>query len=215
MSILALCINSHFLGKVGAKRIQEVKQQEIQVQVAEEKKTAQNAAAEHAQFVARYVSGNFAAKTGNRNVAVAVATEDVKLDRAITTALVRRFQKESAHVLSPFFKPEFVSDGLFQEAFNGSGEPFGKLDLARSLDGVVLAQLDVQYAQNATLENVISATMQLKVTVVPVSNPAGGQTWTFTAYGPGFSKEVARKAAEDLLIKQITNDTNMSLDAIP
>jgi hypothetical protein len=233
MIVLALCINFHFLGKVEAKRIQEtneqesrvyaveakrlqyVKEQEKQARIAEEKKAAQDAAVKHAEYVARYVSGGFAPKTGNRNVAVAAATEDGKLDRAVTTTLTRRFQKTSASVLSPFFNPEFVSDGLFQEAFNGSSTLFRKLDLANSLDGLVLAQQDVQYAQNAALENVISATMQLKVTLIPISSPGNGQTWIFTASGPGFTKEVARKAAEERLIKQITNDTNMSLDALP
>lgn len=75
----------------------------------------------------------------------------------------------------------------------------------------MLAQQNVQYAQNTALDNVITATMQLKVAVMPVSGQSDAKTWTFTAYGPGFTKEVARQAAEERLIKQITTDTNMTL----
>ncbi len=130
------------------------------------------------------------------------------------TALVSRFKNEPVEIVSSLFKPAFVADGLFQEAFNGSGDPFDKLDLKNSLVGAVLARQEVDYTQNAALENVISVTMQLKVAVVPVSGQGIGKTWTFTASGPGFTKEVARQAAEDRLIKQITADTNMSLGAV-
>jgi hypothetical protein len=78
----------------------------------------------------------------------------------------------------------------------------------------VLAHLDVQYTKNAALENVITATMQLSVAVMPVSGQGTGNTWTFTAAGPGFTKEVARQAAEERLIKQIATDIKMSLASI-
>ena len=178
--------------------------------VAQQQHELENAA-EHARYLARYLNTGFAQKQGTETVAVAVASEDGKLNRAVTTALVSRFQREPVRILSPFFKPEFVSDGLFNGAFSGSNELFNKLELAKSLDALLLARQDVQYSKNAALENVISATMQLKVVVVPVSGQPDGKTWTFTAYGPGFTKEVARQAAEERLIKQIATDTNMSL----
>ncbi len=174
-------------------------------------KAAQDAAAQKAQYLARYVNASFSRKPAGKTIAIAVADENGTLSRAVTAALEKRFQNEPALILSPFFKPEFVSDGLFKDAFTGSGDVFNKLELANSLNGVVLAQQNVQYAQNAALENVITATMQLKVAVMPVSGQSNGKTWTFTAYGPGFTKEVARQAAEERLIKQITTDTNMSL----
>lgn len=189
-------------------------QQQAAEKEAAAKKSAQDAAAERAKFLARYLYPDLSRRPGMKTVAIAVATDNGSSNRAVTTALESRFQRESVWILSPFFKPEFVSDGLFKDAFAGSGEVFNKLELANSLDGVVLAQQDVQYAQNAALENVISATVKLKVAVMPVSSPGDGKTWTFTTYGPGFTKEVARQAAEERLIKQITTDTNMSLSPI-
>lgn len=174
----------------------------------------QEEAERHTQFLAQYLNVSLPQKTGNKMVAVAVASENGTLNRAVADAIADRFKKEPVQIISSLFKPAFVADEMFQEIFNGSGGPFDRLDLANSLDGAVLARQNVQYAQNPSLENVISATMQLKVAVVPVSGQSDGKTWTFTAYGPGFTKEVARQTAEERLIKQITTDTNMSLDAI-
>ena len=174
----------------------------------------QEEAERHDQFLAQYLNVSLPQKTGNKTVAIAVASENGTLNRAVADAIADRFKKEPIQIISSLFKPAFVADGMFQEILSGSGGPFVRLDLANSLDGVVLARQDVHYAQNPSLQNVISATMQLKVAVVPVSGQSDGKTWTFTAYGPGFTKEVARQTAEERLIKQITNDTNISLDAI-
>lgn len=172
----------------------------------------QAAAAEHTRYIARYLNSSFARPAGNRGVAIVVAAENGKLNSNVASALARRFQGASVQIFSSFFTPEFVSDGLFNDALAGSRELFRKLDLANSVNALVLAREDVQYSQNAALDNVTTATMRLDVTVVPVSGQSDPLTWTFTAYGPGFSQEVARKAAEERLIKQIAADTKMSLN---
>lgn len=212
MAVIALCSNFYFLDKVQAKHVEEIKTQKAQANEAIAQKEAQNAAMEHAQYVGKYVGSGFPVKTGNRNVAFAVASEDGKLNRTVTTALASHFQNGNAHVLQPFFKSEFVTDGLFNDALSGSGELFRKLDLAKSVDALVLARQDVTYGQSAAMENLVSATMRLDVVVVPVSGQGDSKTWSFTAVGPGFTKEVARGAAEERLIKQIAADTKMSLD---
>jgi hypothetical protein len=173
---------------------------------------AQNAAAEHAHYLAKYLNGGFTRKAGARSIAIVVVTETGKLNPAVNSALARRLQNESTQILPSLFKPEFVSDGLFNDAIANSSDLFQKLDLANSVDSLVLAREDVQYAQNPALENVITATMRLDVTVVPISGQGDSKTWTFTANGPGFNQTVARAAAEERLIKQIAADTKMSLN---
>jgi hypothetical protein len=211
MAVIAIFIYSAQSVREQQRAVVVAQQRQAMENDAAARKATQDAAAAHAQYLARYVNTGFSRMPGSKTIAVAVASENGTLNRAVTAALESWFQRESVRILSPFFKPEFVSDGLFQEAFNGSGEILNKLELAKSLDRVVLAQQNVQYAQNTALENVITATMQLKVAVMPVSGQSDGKTWTFTAYGPGFTKEVARQAAEERLIKQIAADTNMSL----
>jgi Na+-transporting methylmalonyl-CoA/oxaloacetate decarboxylase gamma subunit len=172
----------------------------------------QAAAAEHANFLARYVNGGFTRPTSGRSVALVVASEDGKPNAALTAALTRKFQSSAVQVSTSFFTPEFVADGLFKDALAGPRDMFNKLDLAKSVDALVLAREDVQYAQNPALDNVTTATIQLDVSVVPVSAQGESSSWTFTANGPGFSNPVARKAAEERLLKQIANDTKMSLN---
>jgi hypothetical protein len=211
MAVIAIFIYSAQSVREQQKAVAVAQQRQAMENEATAQKAVQDAAAAHAQYLARYVNTGFSRSPGSETVAVAAASEDGTLNRGVTTALESWFQRESVWILSPFFKPEFVSDGLFNDAFNGSGVILNKLELAKFLDRVVLAQQNVRYTQNTALENVITATMQLKVVVVPVSGQGGGETWTLTAYGPGFTKEVARQAAEERLIKQIAADTNMSL----
>ena len=196
-------------------RLAEVAEQQRNLEkAAAAQKASQEAAEQHAQYIVRYVYPGFTRKPGIKTFAVAVASEDDKLNGAVTAAFVSRFKNEPVELVSSFFKAAFVSDGLFQEAFGGSGGPFDRLDLTNSLDVVVFAQQNVQYSQNAGVENVVSATMQLKVVVLPVSGQADNKGWMFTANGPGFTKEAARQAAEERIIQQITTDTNMSLGPI-
>ena len=211
MAVIAIFIYSAQSVREQQKAVTVAQHQQAMANEAAAQKAAQDAAAAHAQYLARYLNTGFSRTLGSKTIAVAVASENGTLNSTITAALESRFQRESVRILSPFFKPEFVSDGLFNDAFTGSGHIFNKLELAKSLDGVVLAQQNVRYTQNTALENVITATMQLKVAVLPVSGQGDGKIWTFTAYGPGFTKEVARQTAEERLIKQIAADTNMSL----
>jgi len=173
---------------------------------------SQTEANERAQFQARYLNGGLNRQTGKQGVAIVVADENGKLDSAVSTALANRFQDESVQIFPVFFTTAFISDGLINDAIARSSELFQKLDLAHSLSALVLAREDVQYSQNAALDNVITATMRLDVIVVPVAGQGSSQTWTFTAVGPGFTQEVARAAAQDRLIKQIASDIKMSLN---
>lgn len=180
------------------------------------KAAAEEAAAERAAFLARYLNGNPTRQAGKQGVAIVVENENGKLNPAATTALAHRLQSETIQTFPSFFTSAFISDGFFDDALVSSDELFRKLDLASSLSALVLAREDVQYSKNAALENVITATMRLDVTVVPVVGQANPMTWTFTAYGPGFTKDIARGMAEERIIKQISSDTKMSLtDIIP
>jgi len=202
--------------------VQSVREQKRAVAVAQQQremeseaivqKAFQDAAAEHASYLAQYVNSGPARRPGVEAVAIVAASEDGKLNRAVTAALVNRFQSEPVEIAHSFFKPAFVSDGLFNDAFAGTGDIFNKLELAKSLDALLLARQEVRYSSNPSLENVITATMQLNVVALPVTGQADSKSWTFTASGAGFKQEEARAMAEQRLIKQITTDTNMTFN---
>jgi len=174
-------------------------------------KAREEAAIQHAKFLERYLNAGFSRKPGTRSLAIIAASEDGKLNSAISTALAQHFRTDSVEIISSFFKPEFVSDKLFAEVFNGSTDVLKKLEVANSLDALLLSRQSVQYSTSPSLLDLITANMQLEVQVLPVTGTVQAGAWTFTANGAGFKRGEARAMAEERLIKQIANDTKMSI----
>lgn len=185
-------------------------QQRTQAAV-QEQRMAENEA-QRAEYMTRYVDVTSVKKPGIQTVALAVASADGKPDRAVEGALARRFQSSTVQILPSFFKPSFISDGLFTSALNGTDDIPQRLELTKSLDELLLARETVEYSTNGPdLENVLTATMRLDITAIPVDGNAAVQTWSFTAAGSGFSQTAAQAMAEERLVKQITEDRKMSL----
>jgi hypothetical protein len=175
-------------------------------------RAAQEAALKHAQFLARYLNAGLPPKRDMRTVAIVVATEDKVLNRAVTEALARHFKTGNVEIYSSFFNPVFVSDSLFDDLLAGSGDILNTLELAKSLDELLLARQEVRYTSNPSLENVVTVTMKLNVVALPIAGNDDPKKWTFTAVGSGFKQQDARTMAEERLIKQIDTDTNMTLN---
>jgi len=170
----------------------------------------QEAAAAHATYLARYLNSGSSRKPGTKMVAIAVVSENGAFNFALNSAVANHLKTASASMLTSFFRPAFVSDGLFANAFAGSNGVFDKLDLSKSLDVLFLGREQVQYSSDPSLENVMTANMQLEITAFSIAD-GQSQSWTFVANGSGFKQTEARQMAEERLIKQIANDTKMSL----
>jgi hypothetical protein len=202
--------------KVATQNAHQQQQETIQLQKQEQQQAdqtqQQQADAAHAQFLAQYTDTNFARIIGTKIIAIAVASEIGTSDGAVSAALTSRFKNEPVEIVSSFFRPAIIADGIFNEIYVGSHDVFNKLELSKSLDGLLLAREKSQYDTNPTLDNVLTASMELDVEVLPVSSQVQSQTWTFTANGAGFNKAAARQQAEERLIKQITTATNMTLN---
>lgn len=221
LAVVAFIINSTQHHNNGAQNVRSqqqssadappvASQQQFEQEAATQKAVA-NATAKHAQFLARYLNTGFPRTPGSKTLALVVATENGKVDQPVSTALANHFNSGSVKISTSFFKPEFVSDKLFANVFDGSTEILNKLELANSLDALLLARLAVRYSKDSSLNNLISANLQLAVQVVPIAGNIQNQTWTFTANGAGFSQAEAGSMAEERLVKQIINDTKMSL----
>jgi uncharacterized lipoprotein YehR (DUF1307 family) len=79
---------------------------------------------------------------------------------------------------------------------------------------LVLVRETTHYGNTPSLENLVTASLQVDVVAIPVATVGQNQSWTFTANGPGFSQAEARKAAEERIIKQISSDTRISYNQI-
>lgn len=177
---------------------------------------AANAAAQRAEYMARYLNRGFARQPGVKAVAIAAEFQNGESDRSIADALADRFQNPNLVLITSFFKPAFFTDGTFSNIFAGSTEPIYNLGLTNQLDGLLLAQEQVQYSTNGTsLHYVITAKARLKVGFLPFDMMRLEQSWTLLANGRGSSQPDARTNAEQRLLKQIADDNSMSLFSQP
>jgi flagellar biosynthesis GTPase FlhF len=197
--------------KKAAQEAADAAQKAAQEMATATQKAAKEAADAHAEFLARYTDTNFSRNPGIEMAAVAVASESGTMNHAIGAALVNRFKGERHDFSDSFFKPALVSDGLFNAAFNGSSDLFNKLELAKSLNAILLARQDVQYSTNTTLANIVTANMHLEIVALPIAGKIQSQDWKFMANGAGIGPAEAREQAEERIIKQINTDTNMSV----
>ncbi len=136
------------------------------------------------------------------------------MNEAVGAALASRFKTANVQPTTSFFKPTLITEGLFDDVFNGSGDIFQKLELPKYLDGLLLARQDVRYSTNADLNNIVTADMHLQVETLAVSRPVEGESWTLSAKGTGFNTADARMQAEGRIIKQIGDNPTMSLKQI-
>lgn len=160
------------------------------------------------------INTNIVRETGVEMIAVACGSEAGTMNAAISDALATHFAKEHVKFVSSFFRPTVVANGTFNALFAGSKEVFNRLELEKTLDGLLLAKQSVQYSKNEALDGVITADMHLQIVTLPVTAQIESQSWTLSAKGTGFNNADARMQAEERIIKQINNSTNMSLRQI-
>jgi len=178
------------------------------------KQAATKAAADHAEYVARYVNTNALRKTGLAEVAVVVASEGRKMNRTVASAIADHLKRPGAETSLSFFTAEFVSEGLLESAFNDPNGLFKSLELSKSLDFLVLARQAVELSTDNSLQNVLTASTTLDLMLISAKTPDEQYTWTLHASGAGFKESEARLMAQERLIKQIGADTNLTVERI-
>ena len=176
-----------------------------------EKKRAEDAATAESEKFLGYVNTNIVRNAGEEMIAVACVSETGTMNSAIGDALATHFKRDHLKFVTSFFRPTMIKDGSFDAVFTGSKEAFKKMELEKSLDGLLLAKQDVQFAKNDALDGVITADMHVQIVSLPVTGQIESQSWTLAAKGTGFNNADARMQAEERIIKQITGNTNMAL----
>lgn len=187
---------------VKAERIRQLKQSIAKQQASEE------AADRHTNNLGRYVNPGFARKSDLPVVAVAVATEASSFDSDIAALLASRLNLEKLAIASGLFTPEFVSDGLFTAAFNGSRKLYSDLELSNAVDVLLLGRETITYGRHDSLQGIITADFRLDVSSAPVVWVGQSRGWSYAAKGAGFSQADARAQALERISRQINTDTN-------
>jgi hypothetical protein len=165
----------------------------------------------HDRYLSKYLNSKLVRQPGIEAVAIVIASDDESFNTALDAAFDTKFTADSIKILPEFFTHAFVADGLFAELFNGSLEVINKLELTNSLDSIILVKRSLRYDTSADLNNLITANMQLDLITIPIAAKGRKQALTFISNGPGFTQEAARKIAEDRILKQIADSTNLSL----
>jgi chemotaxis protein histidine kinase CheA len=193
-----------------AKRNRDEAEAKAQAEEAR-KKAIEDAAAEHAQFLARYLNPGFTHRPGLATIAVVIESEQGTMNLAVANAVMQRLANGDVQLLNSFFKPEFVADKFVDNIFSGDTSVFDRLNLTNSVDGVLFGRETITYSTNIALENTISADLHLGVIVLPLATAQSGLSWSISATGVGFNNTAARQQAEERLIRQIADDSTMSL----
>lgn len=186
------------------------RQQAAAAAKAEQERLAAAAKAEREKYLG-YVNTNIVRNPGEAMIAVACVSETGTMNSAIGDALATHFKRDHVKFASSFFRPTMITDGAFDAVFIGSKEIFKKMELEKSLDGLLLAKQDVTYGKNDALDGVITADMHVQIVTLPVTGQIESQSWTLAAKGTGFNNADARMQAEERIIHQINANTNMAL----
>jgi len=178
-------------------------------QAAAARSAAEQAAAQHASDLTRYLGTREVRKAGDKQaLAVVAVSENGKLNSNVGQVIAAVLKTESVEVTTSRFTPEFVSDGLFAQAFGDSRAILNRLELTNSVRTLLLARQTVQYSTNASLENIITANMRLEVLAVAVADSGADRTLAITASGIGFKPENARSQAEERLSEKIQSEAD-------
>jgi len=173
------------------------------------KKTPEELAAEQKAYVAQYVNFGFSPKPHGETLAVCVASEAEQLNPLVAEALAGRLGSTTTRNLTSLLTEQFVSDGLFERAFQASLPGVSRLEFTNVLDFLLLGRQSVRYTTNVSLENVITASMGLELLSLSIAPGSRNQQWKLTANGAGFKPADARAQAEERIVQQIASDTHM------
>lgn len=222
--LIAILINSYLAGMVNhsltRSRFESVPSSLLSQQTTPDpaelaRRAKEDSARQHQEYLARHLNpGVYSRKSGTRTIAIVVVSEYGNFNPPVATAFANRVKGDSIEILPSLFTLQFVMDGLFDQTWNTSAHTFKALDLPNFLDAVMFARQRVQYSTNTSLENVITANMQMDVLFAPVVANQLPQAWTFSANGAGFHLHDARTLAEERLIKQVANDPRLAPDRI-
>jgi hypothetical protein len=173
------------------------------------KEAAEARAVAREAFLARYINAPTNRQPGTKLFGVVVAMDNRELNRPFATVIAKHIRSEKLTTATSVFTQKFVADGLFAEAFQGSQDILNRLELRKILDALLLARQTIGYSTNSSLQNVITANIQLEILMLPISEEGESQSWKFIANGVGFKPAEARLMAEERLINELTNETNM------
>ncbi len=181
--------------------------QNMALQLEKERRDKEEA---HARYITRNVNPGFSRKA-IPSFAVVAATPEGKLNSALISKLVSRLATNGLELIPSYFTSEFVADGNLRTLADGSNELIADLELSKVLDGVVLAWEEIAFETSPELQNLVTASLDLHVSIIRFTDHNNRETFVWHAKGPGFRKPDAQLAAEERIMTQVARDAKFTL----
>lgn len=143
-------------------------------------------------------------KPASKDWAVLIVDDSGKANRTLSSQIGDLLRKQGKRLSSPsLFSGAFVSNGDFDRLFDGSSDDAARLEAQAFFKYAVLGRRSVSFTQqDASLENVLTATVTLELHVVEGASGAVVNSATFEQNGAGFSKSKAEQAANERILQE-------------
>lgn len=166
------------------------------------RRAEKQAAQEREVFLNRYLlSRSFLNKPYSTEVAVMVIDEGSKASQGIDHKIASLLKTRGLNATASLFTGRFVSDGKFENIFNGSASAIRKLELSKHCDHIIFGKSSVNFTQNPDMQNMITARVTIEFRIISAKTGAIENRFTSSEAGVGFSRDTAK----DLAIERIVN----------
>lgn len=177
-----------------ALKLEQQKQEEVKR--IEERREAQK----QEEFLNRHLlSRSFINKSETQEVAVLIIDKDNKIIQNVSQEIASRLKGKGFNVTASLFTGQFVSDGIFENIFNGDAGAINKLKLANHCDHIILGKSSVNFIKNPDMQDMITAKASIRFHLISSKTGAIEDSFTISEVGAGFSESTA----EDLAIERI------------
>jgi hypothetical protein len=166
------------------------------------------AKAELAAYRKRYIALN---TSFDHNVLIVNEKNSQSLD--LSSLVAESLQNGDAQITTSFFRPAFVTDGLFEKAFTGQADELQRLPIKDGVQTISFGRQSVSYTKNPDL-GVITANMALEMNVVRTDGFQSLYGQTIKSIGAGLSEEEARSNAEAKIVAQLTNGVTARISKV-
>jgi len=141
---------------------------------------------------------------GQKAISIAVAGPLETLDDSFATELAESLASTNAtsHLL---FTDSFAKDGVMKQLFNSNSTNITYLNLPSIIDAMLLAYYKTTFSTNASLNNIITATIHLECKAINTSDASLSESISADSAGAGFSNSQAEASAKERLLKTLTS----------
>jgi len=171
-----------------------------------ERLRTKKAAKQREAYLNRYLlSRSFLNQPHSNEVAVLVIDKGSKKRQDIAQKIASQLNTKGFSATVSLFSRRFVSDGKFENLFNGSTGEIKKLELSKHCDQIVLGKSSVNFKENPEMQNMITARVTVEFRIISTKTCAIENRFTLTEVGVGFSQVAAKDLAVERILSMFEN----------